>query len=186
MVTMREIRIGSAWLRLRQGDITTCNVDAIVNAANSQLRGGGGVDGAIHQAGGPTIMQECRQIGQCATGSACVTGAGKLSAHFVIHAVGPIWGGGNRREAELLASAYQSSLNAAEERQVRTIAFPSISTGAYGYPLEPAAKIALETIIRHLRGTSGLREAYMILYRASDLAVYEQALTDIIFSSQPV
>lgn len=184
MVAMREIRIGSAWLRLRQGDITTCNVDAIVNAANSQLRGGGGVDGAIHKAGGPTIMAECRRIGQCPTGSACVTGAGKLSAHYVIHAVGPIWAGGGRNEAEQLASAYESSLRAADERQVRSIAFPSISTGAYGYPIEPAAKIALETIIRHLKAGSGLREVHMILFRPTDLESYEQALTELIFSGQ--
>lgn len=182
---MRDIRIGSAWLRLRQGDITSYQVDAIVNAANSALRGGGGVDGAIHKAGGPTIMAECRQIGQCPTGSACVTGAGKLPAQYVIHAVGPIWAGGSRNEAELLASAYQSSLEAAEARQVRTLAFPSISTGAYGYPLEPAAKIAMQTIVRHLKGDSGLREVYMVLFRPTDLDVYEQALTEIIFSSQP-
>lgn len=185
MVTMRDVRIGSAWLRLRQGDITTCHVDAIVNAANSQLRGGGGVDGAIHKAGGPTIMEECRRIGQCPTGSACVTDAGQLPAQYVIHAVGPIWAGGGRNEAEQLASAYESSLQAAEARQVRTIALPSISTGAYGFPIEPAAKIALETIIRHLKGGSGLREVQMILFRASDLAVYDRALTELIFSGQP-
>lgn len=183
MVAMRDLRIGSTWLRLLQGDITTCDVDAIVNAANSALRGGGGVDGAIHKAAGPRLMEECRQIGQCPTGSACVTGAGKLKALHVIHAVGPIWAGGARREAELLASAYQSSLAAAEERKLRTIAFPSISTGAYGYPLESAAKIALETIVRHLSGESGLREVRIFLYRAEDLAIYEQLLSDIVFSS---
>lgn len=185
MVTMREIRIGSTWLRLRQGDITACRVDAVVNAANSQLRGGGGVDGAIHKAAGPTVMEECRRIGQCPTGSACVTGAGQLSAQYVIHAVGPIWAGGGRHEADLLASAYAQSLAAAEAHHVRTLAFPSISTGAYGFPLEPAARIALETIAHHLKGHSGLREVQMILYRATDLEIYEQALTDLVFSSRP-
>ncbi|MFS8513409.1 MAG: macro domain-containing protein, partial [Planifilum fulgidum] len=131
---MKGIRIGEAEIRLKQGDITKEEVDAIVNAANSGLLGGGGVDGAIHRAGGPEIMEECRQIrareGGCPTGEAVVTGAGKLKARYVIHAVGPVWQGGGKGEEELLRSAYRNSLQRAAERQLMTVAFPSISTGA--------------------------------------------------------
>src|SRR5690349_17480552 len=134
-------------IRVERGDITRIRVDAIVNAANQSLAGGGGVDGAIHRAGGPSLMQELDEIrareGGCPTGSAVVTGAGKLPAKFVFHAVGPVWRGGSRGEAEQLAGCYRTCLELARERAVRTISFPSISTGIYGYPIEAAAKIAI-------------------------------------------
>ena len=151
-----KVQVAGRVLELVEGDITRQRVDAVVNAANSGLRGGGGVDGAIHRAGGPEIMAECRKIGGCPTGSAVATTAGRLHARYVIHAVGPIWYGGSRREPELLASAYRTSLQVADERGVKTIAFPSLSTGAYGYPIEPAAGIALSTVVDYLKGQTGI------------------------------
>jgi O-acetyl-ADP-ribose deacetylase (regulator of RNase III) len=143
-------------LELVQGDITEQTVDAIVNAANPSLLGGGGVDGAIHRAGGPEILAECRLLGGCATGDAKITTAGRLNARFVIHTVGPIyWQEGPERSADLLASAYQRSLEVADENHVRSVAFPSISTGAYGYPMGRAAPIALLTVIDYLRRAGG-------------------------------
>ncbi len=143
---------GHERIELALGDITLERVDAIVNAANPELRGGGGVDGAIHRAGGPEIMAECRKIGHCAPGEAVVTGAGRLHARFVIHAVGPIWQGGGAEEELLLASCHERALELAREHGCRTIAFPAISTGAYGYPPQLAAPIALaatsEALIR--------------------------------------
>jgi O-acetyl-ADP-ribose deacetylase (regulator of RNase III) len=129
-----------------QGDITAESVDAIVNAANEQLAPGGGVCGAIHAAGGPSIAEECRRIGHCPTGSAVATTAGNLPARFVIHAVGPVWHGGNRGEADLLASAYASALDEAARVGARTVAFPAISTGIYGYPLQAATAVAVEAV----------------------------------------
>ncbi len=153
------IQVGLAQLQLLKGDITQIAVDAIVNAANAQLAGGGGVDGAIHTAGGPEIMSELDEIrskiGRCATGNAVVTTAGRLSAKFVFHAVGPVYRGGGNREAELLASCYSTALDLAAERDVKTISFPSISTGVYGYPLEEAAAIATETVTSWLRHHTG-------------------------------
>src|SRR6476646_10176749 len=143
---MREARIGAVTLRLVEGDITRQPADAIVNAANEGLLGGGGVDGAIHRVGGPSIMEECARIGGCPTGSAVVTGAGKLPARHVIHTVGPIWQGGRKGEADLLAKAYASSLMKASELGLRSIVFPSLSTGAYGYPLTEAARVAMRTV----------------------------------------
>lgn len=133
-------------IKLIKGDITKVPVEAIVNAANSGLLGGGGVDGAIHQAGGPIIMEECRKIGGCPTGKAVITSAGNLPAKFVIHTVGPIWNGGNNQEETLLKNAYENSLLLAMENDIKSIAFPNISTGVYGFPKELAAKIANETI----------------------------------------
>jgi O-acetyl-ADP-ribose deacetylase (regulator of RNase III) len=175
----RTANFGTASLQLIQADITTLAVDAIVNAANASLAGGGGVDGAIHRAGGAVILQECRAIGRCATGSAVVTSAGALNARYVIHAVAPRYSG-RQRDAELLASAYRSSLLIANERQVRTIAFPSLGTGAYGYPLTEASRIALSTVASHLHTGSSLENVIFALFSAGDLAAYEASLEDVI------
>lgn len=147
---MSTLQVGQATIELVQGDITTQDVDAIVNAANSGLAGGGGVDGAIHRAGGSQIMNECRKLGGCPTGSAKITGGGNLKAHFVIHAVGPIYNNGKSGEADLLASAYYQSLRLANGKRLHSVAFPSLSTGAYRYPMRDAAKIALTTVIEYL------------------------------------
>jgi O-acetyl-ADP-ribose deacetylase (regulator of RNase III) len=169
-------------LSLVRGDITQQDVEAVVNAANTSLLGGGGVDGAIHRAGGPAILAECRDIvaalGRCATGQAVITTGGKLRARFVIHAVGPVWHGGRRGERELLVSAYRSSLAIAAERRISSIAFPSISTGAYGFPIEQAAEIALGTVRDFLgRENHAIAEARFVLFSDSDLACYEASLT---------
>ncbi|MBN1662930.1 MAG: O-acetyl-ADP-ribose deacetylase [Deltaproteobacteria bacterium] len=145
-----EIKINQAVLSLVQGDITRETTDAIVNAANAMLAGGGGVDGAIHRAGGPAIMEECRKIGGCPTGQAVITTGGNLKAKYVIHTVGPIYRDGTKNEANLLKSAYLSSLKLASVRGLKSVAFPSISTGAYGYPLSEAAQIALQTAMEYI------------------------------------
>ena len=141
-------------VKLLQGDITKLNVDAIVNAANSSLMGGGGVDGAIHRAGGPAILAECREIvarqGRCETGCAVITSGGNLPAKFAIHTVGPVWHGGSRNEDQLLANAYLNSLRLALENGIETIAFPNISTGVYGFPKERASHIAIEAVTQFL------------------------------------
>lgn len=178
---MREAQIGPVRLRLIEADITTVPADAIVNAANEGLRGGGGVDGAIHRVGGPTIMEECRRIGRCPTGQAVVTDAGRLPARYVIHTVGPIWRGGQHGEAQLLAAAYASSLDRASELGVRSVVFPSLSTGAYGYPLQDAARIALRTVIERLRSAPGqLESVTFALYGPAALAAYERALDELL------
>jgi O-acetyl-ADP-ribose deacetylase (regulator of RNase III) len=169
-------------LVLLRGDITRQRVDAIVNAANSSLLGGGGVDGAIHRAGGPAILEECKRIvarqGGCAAGEAVITTGGHLPARFVIHTVGPFWSGGQRGEADLLASAYRSSLRLAAQHGLSSIAFPSISTGAYRFPLAPAAEIALRSVEAFLRGEPhALREVRLVLFSDRDLAAYEAALS---------
>jgi len=163
-----ELRNGKQ-LRLVLGDITTIRVDAIVNAANSELRGGGGVDGAIHRAAGPAIMRELSEIrkasGPCPSGSAVVTGAGSLPAQYVFHAVGPVYRDGHHKEAEQLASCYRKCLELADQLGVRTISFPAISTGAYGYPAEEAAKIAVHTVARYLECPEpGVREVLLVLF----------------------
>ena len=158
------------------GDITRQDVDAIVNAANTQLAGGGGVDGAIHRAGGPAIMTECREIGGCPTGTAVATTAGKLATKKVIHTAGPYWNGGHRGEPELLAGAYRSSLELAASLGLRTVAFPSISTGVYSYPIDEAAEIALRTIRSVLDENPGaFDEVRMVLFTERDLDVYRRA-----------
>ena len=170
---------GSKKLRLVVGDITRIPVDAIVNAANSGLRGGGGVDGAIHRAGGPAIMRELDEIrksaGGCPTGSAVVTSAGSLPAQFVFHAVGPIYRDGRHGEPDQLASCYRTCLDLAERHGVRTISFPAISTGVYGYPFEEAAGIALETIASRLRSADCTVDAVLlVLFDQSAYAVYSR------------
>lgn len=166
-------------LTLLQGDIVRVQADAIVNAANSALAGGGGVDGAIHRAGGASIMAECRKIGGCPTGSAVATTAGKLPAKYVFHAVGPIYRGGSEDE-RLLASAYQSCLDLAEQHKVESIAFPSLSTGVYGYPLELAAPIALRTVIEHVKKPTSLKQVMFVLFGDRSYQAFEEALTKLL------
>ena len=161
--------------RAIQADITTLTVDAIVNAANASLLGGGGVDGAIHRAAGPELLAECRPLGGCPAGDAKITSGYRLPATWVIHAVGPVWRGGQQGEADLLASCYRRALELATERSLQSIAFPSISTGVFGYPIDRAAPLAVATVREHVRGTS-LREVIFCCFSASDLAVYERLL----------
>lgn len=170
---------GTGTLELRRGDITRETVDAIANAANSRLAGGGGVDGAIHRAGGPAIMKECRAIGGCPTGQTVATTAGRLHAKKVFHTVGPVWSGGGRDEAALLASCYRTSLTLARDMGFESIAFPSISTGVYGYPVEPAAVIALKTIADFLEKNDRPRLVRMVLFDDDTYAAYEAALTSL-------
>ena len=177
--TVNQTRLGTI-----QGDITRQTTDAIVNAANSSLMGGGGVDGAIHRAGGPAILEECKQIvarqGRLPTGQAVITTGGNLKAKYVIHTVGPIWHGGGREEAELLASAYRESLRLATENNLKSISFPSISTGAYGYPVGEAAKVAIEAVTAFLRGgATSIKEVVFVLFDAGTLATYSLALREV-------
>ena len=175
---MSTYTVNGVTLALMQGDITRVEVDAIVNAANAALAGGGGVDGAIHRAGGPTIMEECRKIGGCPTGSAVATRAGRLKAQYIFHAVGPRY---QRRgdEEQLLANAYQSCLDLAEHYQIKSIAFPSISTGVYGYPVTLAAPIALRTVVRHLQQLTSLQQVIFVLFDGRTLDAYKQAMQQI-------
>ena len=171
-------------LTLLEGDITRVAADAIVNAANSALAGGGGVDGAIHRAGGPAIMRELDAIrareGGCPTGSAVATGAGNLPAQYVFHAVGPVYRDGKRGEPELLASCYRKCLELAEERQAATISFPAISTGVYGYPLQEAAAIALREVTGHLNREKGhLSRAIFVLFGRAAYEAYARALANL-------
>jgi len=180
-----ETTVGKARLSLAQGDITRQETDAIVNAANSGLIGGGGVDGAIHRAGGPAILEECRQviarIGRLPVGKAVITTGGNLKARYVIHTVGPVWHGGNRGEAELLASAYRESLGLAAERELKSVAFPSISTGAYGYPIAEAARVALETVITFLRDEStSVQQVLFVLYDSNTYQIYDAQLKKLV------
>ena len=176
-----QVKINNQTLELRQGDITLQEVDALVNAANSSLAGGGGVDGAIHRRGGPSIMTQTRDKypDGCPTGSAVISGGGSLPREYVIHAVGPIWDGGRRGEAELLASAYRRCLELAVEHGCQSIAFPSLSTGAYRYPVDQAARIALRTITAYLneQGQPGL--VRFVLFDAGTYGAYAAALEEI-------
>jgi O-acetyl-ADP-ribose deacetylase (regulator of RNase III) len=175
-----EVSINKGVLTLVEGDITEERTEAIVNAANSGLRGGAGVDGAIHSAGGPSIMEQCRRIGGCPTGQAVITTGGDLKAPFVIHTVGPVYQGGAKGEAALLRSAYDSSLRLAAARGLRSIAFPAISTGVYGYPLAEAARIALQAAIDHLRTREDLQLIRFVLFNRRTYEVFAAALAELI------
>ncbi len=176
---MRERAIGASRIELVHGDITEQDTTAIVNAANTTLLGGGGVDGAIHRAGGPVILAACRQLGGCATGDAKITTGGNLKARFVVHAVGPMYRDGRHGEAELLAGAYRRSLEVAAAHNVASIAFPSISTGAYRFPIHAAARIALRSVADGVRVLPQIRMVRFVLFSPADLAIYEQALAEL-------
>lgn len=167
-------------IKLLLGDITKIGVDAIVNAANSSLLGGGGVDGAIHRAGGRAILDECRKIverqGVCATGEAVITTAGNMPSRYVIHTVGPVWHGGMNNEDQLLANAYSNSLRLAVDNGVKTIAFPNISTGVYGFPKERAANIAIEAVRKFLKNDKSLHEVVFVCFDRENHAIYERLL----------
>ena len=166
-------------LRIVQGDITTLAVDAIVNAANSSLLGGGGVDGAIHRAAGPELLAECRTLGGCPTGEAKITRGYRLPASYVIHTVGPVWRGGNHNEDALLASCYRRSLEVAVDHGLHTVAFPAISTGVYGFPLPRAARIALRTILDFLAHDSTLTQVICVCYSRGDFEEYQAARAEV-------
>ena len=175
-----EVKINNATLALVQGDITKEETDAIVNAANSGLRGGGGVDGAIHRAGGPSIMEECRKIGYCPTGQAVVTAGGKLKAKHVIHTVGPVYKGGARGEANLLKSAYLESLKQATKKDVKSVSFPAISAGIYGYPLNEAAHIAIKTTIDYMKENKGIELVRFVLFDEKIYNIFSEELRKIV------
>ena len=180
----KAVLVGTTKIVAVRGDLTQQDTDAIVNAANSSLMGGGGVDGAIHRAGGPAILEECRkivaEIGRLPAGEAVITTGGNLPAPFVIHTVGPIWHGGTKNEPRTLANAYRSSLELARDRGLETIAFPAISTGAYGYPKREAAGIAIRTALEWLRANELPRTVTFVLFGADDLAIYREVLGEAV------
>jgi len=180
-----KFQVCEAKIFLVQGDITEQDADAIVNAANPSLMGGGGVDGAIHRKGGPKILEECKRIRATEwpdglpTGKAVITSGGNLKARYVIHTVGPIWRGGNYGEPELLAEAYHNSLRLAVSKRLKTIAFPSISTGAYGYPVEEASRIALKAVKEFLEREDKIDKVVFVLFTEHDLEIYKEAAKEI-------
>lgn len=175
-----EVKVNGCRLVLMVGDITEQDTEAIVNAANEGLRGGGGVDGAIHRAGGPEIAAACRKIreekGGCPTGQAVITPGGWLRAKYVIHAVGPVWRGGKYGEEELLSSAYRSSLRLAREKGIKTLSFPAISTGVYGYPLPEAARVALTAIVSELEANNYFQEIRVVLFNEEIFRVFKEQM----------
>jgi O-acetyl-ADP-ribose deacetylase (regulator of RNase III) len=181
-----EFKVEKATVRLVRGDITEMETDAIVNAANSSLMGGGGVDGAIHRKGGLSILEQCKKIRATEwpqglpTGKAVITGAGNLKTKYVIHTVGPIWHGGNRGEHDLLGKAYQNSLKLAVEKDLKTVAFPSISTGAYGYPVEAASLVALKAVKEFLEKQDNVDEVVFVLFSEGALETYSDAAKEVL------
>jgi len=178
-----EARLGNTVIKIIKGDITLQDTEAIVNAANSSLMGGGGVDGAIHRAGGPQILQECKEIrarqGMLPAGQAVITGGGRLKARYVIHTVGPVWSGGSKGEDGLLRSAYHNSLSLAREKGIRSISFPSISTGVYRFPVDRAARIALRTVRDFVTTNPGIDEVRFVLFTDQILREFEAAWAEI-------
>jgi len=168
--------VGESRIELVEGDITSEATEAIVNAANSSLLGGGGVDGAIHRAGGPAILEECRNTGGCPPGEARITAGGRLKARYVIHTVGPVYRGGDGGEEEILAGAYRNSLRLASERGISSISFPSISTGAYGYPLDKASRVALREVVDYLRSNGDIRLVRFVLFGQRAFDSYRRSL----------
>lgn len=181
-----QTRVGASSLELVQGDITAQDTEAIVNAANPGLLGGGGVDGTIHRAAGPQILEECRRLGGCPPGQARITGGGRLRARYVIQTVGPIYHGGHGGEAAVLADAYRNSLILASERGIKSLSFPSLSTGAYGYPLELAAPVALATVMSYLLEHHDIKLVRFVLYGKDAYGTYERALTTLTRKSEQV
>lgn len=185
-MTEANFRFGNTRVRILEGDITEMKTDAIVNAANSSLLGGGGVDGAIHRKGGSKILEECKLLRAkewpkgLPTGKAVITTGGNLEARYVIHTVGPMWRGGNQKEPELLAEAYRHSLMLAISRGMRTIAFPSISTGAYGYPIEKASRIAITAIMHTVQKEDSLDEVVLVMFSKNDFEIYRRAAEEIL------
>ena len=175
-----EVKINKSIQAFSKGDITNESTDAIVNAANQHLAGGGGVDGAIHRAGGPLIMQECRKIGGCPTGHAVITTGGNLKAKYVIHTVGPRYQGGNKGEAALLKSAHLESLKLASARKIKSIAFPAISTGVYGYPVHHAAHIAVRTTIDYLKEQSDIGLVLFVLFDGKTYDIFTEELKKLL------
>lgn len=176
--TFMETRFHDCKIQLTKGDITKQDVDGIVNAANSRLLGGGGVD-AIHRAGGPAILEECRKIGGCPVGQAVLTTGGNLPAKHVLHTVGPVWEGGEHNEDDLLASCYRQSLRLAVEFDLTTLSFPSISTGAYGFPIRRASRIALTTVRDELASKPSVKEIRFVCFSDADLKVYQEMLSEV-------
>jgi O-acetyl-ADP-ribose deacetylase (regulator of RNase III) len=174
-----EVKINNSTLSLVEGEITKEETDVIVNAANSRLAGGGGVDGAIHRAGGPSIMEECRQIGGCPTGQAVITTAGNLKAKYVIHTVGPVYQGGTKGEAALLKSAHLESLKLVSSKKLKSVAFPAISTGVYGYPVDDAAHIAITTVIDYLKEHADIELVRFVLFGRKTYEIFAEELRKI-------